>query len=731
MTPARGDAARRLLVGAVISALVGAALLLVGIGLLSLINRAFLAHLNSDLFYIAAFLRDLRTPQIGVARWNLPPAPYFFPDMALLLPITLLLGDLGLCYHVYGVVLFGLFVAAWGLLYREVVGPRAPSAALLAALLFVAALQGAHPVLLVAVLPIFHAGALCAGTWLLWLTAVMIRRGPTRRGFLAVSLLAGLSAASDLFFVLQFLIPLLLTLLVLQRSGRISAAVVWCWASAIACAGVVAVVLLALWGRFSPIRFEGNAVLANLQHLLSLRGLGAGLALALGLLLCARFPRAALRGALALVVLAGVAVALRWASVRALVIHEAPAGWPREYLRRFSQDMLVLARQSPLLFLAILVAGLLALWRCGRGLDRRTADAGGGVALFVVLACLLSAGLTTVVVALYWNYLSNDVYPALTEHGVLQVGVIRHMQTAWVQPLFLIAFLLLSRERPWSLGARPLWSLRVGAVLVAGSMILPQAAALRRAELRLPYPSYSRCLDQLASEQDLHAGYGHYWFARHLSMLSRRGLTINQLSLGRFTPDSWVNNRERFARGELSAGYPRYDFFITGFFTREELLARFGPPAQERLCHGVPVLVYNRPGDLAFRNFIRVPALLDAGRAPPTEVLGLPEGNRWRSDGAALPAPQPADALVLPFARPVRGDVLELSADGAHAFAVTLQTASGATYVAQVPQVLGPGCRARFVRLPRDLGAIIQATVRRSAGVGPAAVAHLFVYQDS
>lgn len=717
--------------------MVGAGLLLVGLGLLSLINRAFLAHLNSDLLYIAAFLRDLRTPQIGVARWNLPPAPYFFPDMALLLPITLLIehrgaaaalagGDLGLCYHVYGVVLFGLFTAGWGLLYREVAGSRAPRGLLVAALLFVAAMQGAHPALLVAVLPIFHAGALCAGTWLLWLTAVMIRRGPTRRGFIAVFLLGGLCAASDLFFVLQFLIPLLLTLLVLQRSGRVSSAVVRCWVSAIACAGVVAVVLLALWGRFSPIRFEGNAVLANLQHLLSLRGLGVGLALALCLALCARFPLAALRGALVLVVLVGVAVALRWASVRALVSHAAPPGWPGDNLRRFSQDMLALARQSPLLFLAIPVAALGALWRCGRGLDRSAADAEGGVALFVTLACSLSAGLTTVVVALYWNYLSNDVYPALTEHRVLQVGVIRHMQTAWVQPLFLLTFLRLERARPPV--APPPWPLLAGGVIVAGILILPQARALPRAELRLPYPNYSRCLDRLASEQDLHVGYGDYWSSRHLTMLSRRGLTINQLQLVHLTPESWVNNRERYARGERSARYPRYDFILLGFFNRAELLARFGPPAGERRCDGVPILLYNRPEDLAFRNFVRVPALVDAGRAPPTEVLGLPEGNRWRPDGDPLPAPQPTDALVLPFARPVSGDVLELSADGAHAFAVTLQTATGATHGVQVPPVPGAGCRARHVRLPRDLGPITQATVRKSAG---AAVAHLFVYEDA
>ena len=108
-------------------------------------------------------------------------------------------------------------------------------------------------------------------------------------------------------------------------------------------------------------------------------------------------------------------------------------------------------------------------------------------------------------------------------------------------------------------------------------------------------------MDKLASTQPLEYGYGGYWQARLITLLSKRGLRAYAVD-GMLNPLLWVSNREWYAETlEDHARRPRVDFVVLDDplwkISREAAVRVFGEPAREVRFEDTRILLYsNGPG---------------------------------------------------------------------------------------------------------------------------------------
>lgn len=727
---------RILLLGA--AALAGLLLLL--LGWLRLLHRAVSVHWNSDLFFIRSLYEDVFVNGRGLAGWNLPPAPYFFPDMLLLYPSFALSPSLFGGYLLYGALLFPIFLLGVYALMRELGAParRAAPATFAAALLFIAAMQGTHPSMLVFFLPIFHAGAAVAGVWLLTGWARALRRGYTPGLAVAVLALSVALTLSDLFSVTQFFVPMVLVIGALRLRGRIDPAVADTTLALIVAAAVIDLIVLGLLGWMLPVRFVGNPVFAAFAHQIGpLPPLALGVLLWLGWRQRGRVRRKHLvySGLLVLLLLAGLSIVRPPALTSALQgIHVKP-GWPMSAIRLFAHDLGDMALHSPLVWALALVTPLACgawLWRRApvEGPDSAVDSTRQAIALFLVV----STAVGLVAAALEWIGAGWPIFPELE---IYREGTTRHMQPLFVYPIFALATAAALSDAPW----QPRFAtLGVVVLLGYGAVRILSAPAPANGWVTAPHPDYQRCLDDTYESHSLSTGYGDYWTARTLSYASRAGVRVRPLR-GRMVIEPWVYGMAGFLPlPDEGRAYDRYDFIVRSRFTAEQIEARFGPPAQSVDCGGLDVLVYDRPSDLAFRHIVRIPALLGAGRALPSRVADpaelsgyVPNGTPIaRATGVAL---APGELLEVALEEPALGDVLELAADAGHAFEVTPRSLGGDSWpTVHVPVVNGDGVSARFVRLPGDertrwtgFGVRVVESPRSEA----AWLGHLFVYPDT
>jgi hypothetical protein len=727
---------RLLLLGA--AGLAGIFLLM--LGWLRLLHRAIAVHWNSDLFFIRSLYEDAFVNGRGLAGWNLPPAPYFFPDMLLLFPSFALNDSLFGGYLLYGALLIPIFLLGVHTLMRELGAPaqRAAVATFSAALLFVAAMQGTHPSMLVFFLPIFHAGAAVAGVWLLAGWARGLRLGYTP-GLAAVVLALSVALTlSDLFSVTQLFVPMALTIGVLRLRGRVDPAAADATFALIGAAAVIDLIVLGVLGWVLPVRFVGNPIFAAFAHQIGpLPPLALGVLLWLGWRQRGRVRQKHLvyAGVLIGLLLAGASIARPDALMSALKdIHVKP-GWPMSAIRLFAHDLGDMARHSPLIWaLAFLVPVT-----CGAWLWRRTAADGSesevdstreAVALFFVI----STGVGVVAAALEWVGAGWPIFPELE---IYREGTTRHMQPLFVYPIFALATAAALSDAPW----QPRFAtLSVIALLGYAAVRILAAPAPPDGWATAPHHDYQQCLDSAHESQSLSTGYGDYWTARSLSYASRAGVHIRPLREP-MVIEHWVHSMAGFLPlPDEGRAYDRYDFIVPSRFSVDQIEGRFGPPARSVDCGGLDVLVYDRPSDIAFRNFVRIAALIGAGRRLPSGVGNPSELASYVPDGtpvarAAGLALAPGELLEVTFEAPAAGDVLELAADVGHAFEVLPRSLGGESWPpVYVPVVNGEGVGARFVRLPGDERTrwtgfgirVVESPRSESAWLG-----HLFVYPDT
>ena len=119
--------------------------------------------------------------------------------------------------------------------------------------------------------------------------------------------------------------------------------------------------------------------------------------------------------------------------------------------------------------------------------------------------------------------------------------------------------------------------------------------------------SYSQdvaCLDQLADRYGVQYGYGDYWNAKRLSLLSRHRVRVNQLNAD-LSSYWWITDILWYYEGDSRRRQPHDNrFIITDRLDRNKILQMFAAPAAVLNCGGSEYFYYGRETDQAFRNYL-------------------------------------------------------------------------------------------------------------------------------
>ncbi len=167
---------------------------------------------------------------------------------------------------------------------------------------------------------------------------------------------------------------------------------------------------------------------------------------------------------------------------------------------------------------------------------------------------------------------------------------------------------------PLLAAARPVWmrvparklSLAAGALaIVAAAVAFAGILAGDRPFNALDfYPDYIRCIDENAGQFGLRNGVAQYWLARPITLLSKTGLRVVQVQPD-LAPFEILNNSDGYDQpfdfAIIDAYSPNGDPNNAHWIRKELIVERFGQPASSFFCDGHEILIYNRPGDAAFR----------------------------------------------------------------------------------------------------------------------------------
>lgn len=185
------------------------------IALLILLASAFFSsqiELNSDLLYTEMLFRDLFSP-FKMNGWKFTPAPSFFPDIALILPLRALTGDFRLALFFYvAIFLSGLYLiwkATLELVFREKVVSVFNCFFAVFLLLFT---LSPIPHVRLFFAPIWHSGVFISGALAFYFLIKDIEGSRPRKKFssqlVILFIVLILQLVSDTFFAVQFLLPL-------------------------------------------------------------------------------------------------------------------------------------------------------------------------------------------------------------------------------------------------------------------------------------------------------------------------------------------------------------------------------------------------------------------------------------------------------------------------------------------------------------------------------------------
>jgi hypothetical protein len=314
---------------------------------------------------------------------------------------------------------------------------------------------------------------------------------------------------------------------------------------------------------------------------------------------------------------------------------------------------------------------------------------------------------------------------------------IHYAQLLYILPLFSISIMAASYKGKYV----PWLKLSLFVILFSGVvMILPGTKGLDLASLKLRYPKSIECLDKLAEAHNLHYGYGGYWHARFITIFSRRGVRVNQLLLDKLALHEWFNNTAPLCAAPRHAGggYPKYDFILVTPSTRGTIEEKFGRPAHKEYCRGIETNIYNRESDIAFRNFLRLPAYLALGRELPSSPVSPESLGIFKAEGASWDAPGnvviPEDGrLVARFDPPVANEIIEIAADGDDEYLIHFL--SGETLLGSliVPLTSKPDIQIRYLRLPGSVRkkSFDRLEIQPTRGDGNYSIGHIFLYDDS
>jgi hypothetical protein len=183
---------------------------------------------HADALYLPALYRDLATGQ-DLSGWSLPPAPYFFPDMLLFFGLNILLGDFRLAILAYGLTQVLLFILGLISLSRLItsLNPHVPSFVLLAGALFFLYYYAARfHILSLTLVSAHHFGVIVVGTGCLAILTSTFEHphidGKVVLHVLMALLFSALTVASDMLYVIHFLVPAMLSVCLLLALTEIT-----------------------------------------------------------------------------------------------------------------------------------------------------------------------------------------------------------------------------------------------------------------------------------------------------------------------------------------------------------------------------------------------------------------------------------------------------------------------------------------------------------------------------
>lgn len=360
----------------------------------------------------------------------------------------------------------------------------------------------------------------------------------------------------------------------------------------LAAAAAVVLALLVASDRAILVQFSAPAIATILAFILLGRSLRSRWLAALG------------------IVVGGTLLGLAITSGIRLWTGLAPDDLPGQYsfgeaassLRRFLDDMIKMATESPLVMVTFLVSLAILVQRAAAGIvghwHRRQTLAGRELAalwMAVASVMVLLATVSAVVVTGSWFGIAVHRY-------VLPLLIL--------PPAFAAILVAPALTAAFAGGPTVIEVALVLGVAVHGIEKKPSDSALVAPAY---LPQYA-CLDRYRAEQDLHSGVSQYWQARPATLFSKRRVTVNQVD-ARWRPGRWLNNTLWYAKGYWPEE-PRplvYDFAITNGLEEDWILSRFGEPRAREKCFQLNIWVYDRPSDVEFRNYLRTYAARATG----------------------------------------------------------------------------------------------------------------------
>lgn len=637
---------------------------------------------NADVLSPAALYRDLFQEHLGPTSWVINPS--YVPDMLLLFPLLAITGgNVAVSYTLYGILYFALLVAAIWFLVFSIVRPSLFNAVALGLSILVwlcIAAAGGGGELFRMIVPLVHGGTLPAGIASAALTIRMIRRRAGAWSCVAWVAVASAAAASDVFYLLHFLAPILVSLFLLSYVRFVPPR------KFLLFAGLAAISVGIAWGFSRIVQAMGFRFCTDEAYpptFIQVSGVGKLLAATThNLGYAARHP----------------AAILAWACMA--------------------------------VSLAIVV-GLFVKLRRSDGTSAGAGADGTRLGVLFVLLFMLFSVLFAFGFAILGTLGPNRMF--------IEPAHLRYVWPVFIFPLVFLSLVLTLRHDAISARRKVLWYGLVCAGIVVAFWIGDKARLVPQRLTPQP-PPYVSQIDAMAKRYGVANGLDCYWLATPVSLLSRRGVRINPVGVN----IDWYQPHSSLLWNFEPPGTPhsamrRYDFIVLGSGIEESaVVARFGEPAARYDNGDVHALIYNRRSDVAFRSFLRLPVLNLLGRDFGCAIRSPRDLRLFKPDGFPFGDPTnsviaPGGTLTVVFETRVRGEVLEISADGPGSFEVETFSSDRRTGVVTVPRAPGEALRRRFVVIPPEAAeaGTDRLVIRPLEGDVPHVIGYVAIYPDT
>ncbi|MBI1386938.1 MAG: hypothetical protein GC154_00635 [bacterium] len=320
---------------------------------------------------------------------------------------------------------------------------------------------------------------------------------------------------------------------------------------------------------------------------------------------------------------------------------------------------------------------------------------------------------------------------------------------SWPEVRYLIPFFLFAAMYPFLFmtalnGRLPHW-FKLGATVIVISFacwrIVPPATLVRGHDFDTPYPAKVQFIDSIAAKYKLAYGYSQYWVANLYNALKHTETRINQLH-EKMVPYFWINSTDAyFGKPGFPRRYPEYGFIVMDGLPREEIRERFGDPSFVETGPDCEIWIYNRPEDLAFRQFIHPFFLYDSARRsgyfpahPYPLTLYKAPGVPWnfpgtvdRESGGTVDVYFPPDAGV---------NMIDISLDSSEEYEIEFFERGAVEiplhHTLMVPKPFAKGMAIHYLPLPAPIIGkdIERLRISSTTRYGRWSAGHVYLFRD-